>query len=156
MSQCNPVILLLHFSSTLVEVVEVILGFDEPVPKLDLLLLGNDDVVRGETAMDDVVFMHSSDAFDDGCKSIDDFFFIEMDDVVASLTILHLGLESGLLLGVQESVIILDGFDEGLVDKVVLVVGIGIDFEILVGLLGRFMQEKDVIWLEFYYHELFT
>ena len=106
--------------------------------------------------MDDVVFMHSSDAFDDGCKSIDDFFFIEMDDVVASLTILHLGLESGLLLGVQESVIILDGFDEGLVDKVVLVVGIGIDFEILVGLLGRFMQEKDVIWLEFYYHELFT
>ena len=25
--------------------------------------------------MDDVVFMHSSDAFDDGCKSIDDFIY---------------------------------------------------------------------------------
>ncbi len=106
--------------------------------------------------MDDAIVVHGSEALDDGRKGIDDFFFIEMHDVVAPLPILHLHLQGRLLLGVQQSVVVLNGLYERFVDEGAVLLGIRICLEVLVGLLGRFVQEKDVVWLEFYYHELFT
>jgi hypothetical protein len=59
--------------------------------------------------MDDVILVKGSDAFDDGEESIEDFLFIEMDDVVAPLPIFDLRLKCGLLLSVEESIIVPDG-----------------------------------------------
>jgi hypothetical protein len=59
--------------------------------------------------MDDVILVEESNALDDGGEGCDDFFFIEMDGVVTSLSILEFDLKSRLLLGVQKSIIVLDG-----------------------------------------------
>lgn len=40
--------------------------------------------------MNGVVFMQKRDAFDDGGKCIENFFFTKMDDVVSSFTIFYL------------------------------------------------------------------
>lgn len=40
--------------------------------------------------MDGVVFMQERDALDDGSKSIENFFFAKMDDVVSPFPIFYL------------------------------------------------------------------
>lgn len=90
--------------------------------------------------MDNIVLVHESNAFDDGGKSGDDFFFIEMDDVETSFSIFELDFEGGLFLGVEESIIVLDGFEKSLVHNIGLMLSIGIGLKILIGLFGRFMK----------------
>lgn len=59
--------------------------------------------------MDDVILVKGSDAFDDREESIEDFLFIKMDDVVAAFSIFDLRLKCGLLLSIEESIIVPDG-----------------------------------------------
>jgi hypothetical protein len=90
--------------------------------------------------VDDVLLVQGSDALDDGSKSIDDFFFIEMDDAVAPFSIFDLNFESRLFLGVEQPVVVLDGFQECGVADVAFGVDIGVALKILIGLLGRFVE----------------
>lgn len=90
--------------------------------------------------MDDIVLVEEGDALDDGSECSDDFFFIEMDDVVASLPVLEFDLESRLLFGVEQSIIVLYGSQQSLVHNIGLMLGIGIGLKILIGLFGRLMK----------------
>ncbi len=140
MAEGHPVVLLLDLRAGLVEVVEVFLGLDQPVLELDFVLLSDEDAAGGEAAMHDVVLVEEGDAFDDGREGADDFFFGEMDKAIASLPIFQLYLEGGFLLEVEESVVVLDGLEEGLVHNVGLMLGLRIGLKILVGFLGGFVQ----------------
>lgn len=50
--------------------------------------------------MHDVILVKKGEAFNDRCKSIADFFFIKVEDIVSSFSIFDLRLKSGLLLSV--------------------------------------------------------
>lgn len=136
MAKGYPVILFLDFCPVLVKVVYIFLGVDEPVFDLDLVLVGDDDPAGREGAVDEVVLMEGGEALDDGAEGVADLRFIEVEDVVAALPVVDLGLERGLLLGVEESVVVADGPEEGGVRDAALGVGVGQALEVLIGLLG--------------------
>jgi hypothetical protein len=75
-------------------------------------------------------------------------------DVVAALAILDLCLEGGLLLGVEEAVVVADGSEEGGVGDGGVGGEGGGGLEVLVDLFGGLVEEQDVVGLEFYYDEL--
>jgi hypothetical protein len=90
--------------------------------------------------VNDVVLVEGGEALDDGSKGIEDFFFIEIEDVEASFSIFYLGFEGGLFLGVEEAVVILDRLEEGRVRDLAFCADIGVALKILVGLFGGFVE----------------
>lgn len=156
LSQGYPIVLLLDVRPILVEIVDIFLGIDEPILDLDLVLVHDDDAAGRESSVYDIALVEGSDAFDDWSESVANLLLIEMYYVVAPLPIFDLCLQRRLLLRVQQTIVVANGPEEGGVTDGRIGLHAGTALEILIGLLGGFVEEEDVVRLEFYYDELFT
>lgn len=106
LSQRDPVVLLPNIIPALVKVVYILPRGHQPVPEPNLILLGDYDAGWGERAVDKVILVERGETLDDGQEGIGDFFLVEVHDVVASFAILDFGLQGGLLLQVEQSIVV--------------------------------------------------
>ena len=156
LAESDPIVVLADFLPALIEIVYIIAGFDQPIPHLHFLLLSHHDVARRQPAVHHVFGMQVQQTLDDRREGVHDFFFSEVQLSKGPFSVVNLRLEGGLLFGIEQSVVIANVAQKGWMRDWRIVGRGGGGLEVLVGFFGGLVQEEDVAWLEFYYHELFT
>lgn len=96
------------------------------------------------------------EALDDRREGIHDFFFSEVEHPKGAFSVVYLGLQGGLLFGVEQPVVISNMPQERRMRNLSILGEGSRGFEVLVGFFGGLVKEEDVVGLEFYYDELFT